>query len=177
MIGDASVGKTSLLNRLIEHRFNELEMSTIGANYQVYTDEVDGVTMGLQIWDTAGQEKFRALGPIYFRKARGAVIVFDVTNEKSFEALEEWISMFLDVAGTDTKLVLIGNKCDVKEGRIAIDEAKDWAEKRGLQLFQTSARTGDGVAEPFRYLAKELIVQTHIPSAREVNTGDGGCFC
>jgi small GTP-binding protein len=177
IIGEANVGKTSLLNQFIEHRFNDREMSTVGANFQVYSEEIDGVEIGLQIWDTAGQEKFRSLSPIYFRKSRGALVVFDVTNEKSFAALEGWISMFTDVAGPDTKLVIVGNKCDLPHQSISMTHAREWAQKKGLPFFETSAKTGKGLGDPFRFLAKDLAAPQHPSPSYEMATNTKSCSC
>ena len=159
VIGEASVGKTSILNQLIDHCFYEHEQSTVGANYQLFVQEVDGVKIEIQIWDTAGQEKFRSLGPIYFRNSLGAVVVYDVTNRHSFDNLETWITSFQDVAGTNTVVTVVGNKCDMPESEIQIpeSEAQKWAETKGYESFRTSAKTGVGVKETFYSLARQLL--------------------
>jgi small GTP-binding protein len=180
VIGNSSVGKTSLLNRLIDQRFNEAEPNTIGANYQLYSDEVQGVKMEIQIWDTAGQEKFRSLGPIYFRNSSGAVVVFDVTNRSSFDSLDEWVSMFTDVAGNGALVILIGNKCDSPERSISEQEAAQWALSQGFPLFFTSAKTGSGVAEAFHATAERLLgnrTNTQRPLGVAPESRPGGCAC
>jgi small GTP-binding protein len=177
VVGDSSVGKTSLLNRLIEHRFNEMELNTIGANFQIYSEVVDGAKLGLQIWDTAGQEKFRSLGPIYFRKAQGALVVFALSAHKSFEAIDNWISTFTDVAGRDAVIVLVGNKSDLIEREVSEAEAQKWAQERNIAFFETSAKTGQGVAEPFRYLARQLMARRPPPNNIELKSVQSGCPC
>lgn len=159
VIGEASVGKTSILNQLIDHSFYEHEQSTVGANYQLFVQEVDGVKIEIQIWDTAGQEKFRSLGPIYFRNSLGAVVVYDVTNRHSFDNLETWINSFQDVAGTNTVVTVVGNKCDMPQAEVQIpeSEAEKWAEMHGYEAFRTSAKTGAGVKEAFYALARQLL--------------------
>jgi small GTP-binding protein len=180
VVGDASVGKTSLLNRLIDHRFDEGENSTIGANYQVWSDQIDDIHVELQIWDTAGQEKFRALCPIYFRNAIGALVVYDVTNRESFEHLDNWIKSFTDVAEIGSMVAIAGNKCD-EIAQVAGSEAKEWANSRGVELFQVSAKTGDGVKEAFRAftiaLTRQRCARDMAPPKGEPDRSNDECSC
>jgi small GTP-binding protein len=158
MIGDASVGKTCMLTQLTEHKFSAMEVGTVSANYQLYLEEIDGLRIEIQIWDTAGQEKFRSLGPIYYRNALGAVAVFDVTNRSSFDNLPEWISSFTDVTGKGPVIVVVGNKCDLSHRfQVTREEAAQWAAGKGLAAHFTSARTGEGIRELFQSLARRLM--------------------
>ncbi|OHS94812.1 small GTP-binding protein [Tritrichomonas foetus] len=182
IIGDASVGKTSLLNQLIDHNFQEYEQSTIGANYQLYVEEIDGTKIEIQIWDTAGQEKFKSLGPIYYRNSLGAAVVFDVTNRKTFDDLSEWITSFTEVAGTDTTIVIVANKTDIVERQqVEFDEVKEWAESNGYMVFATSAKTGDGVTELFRALARDILTNRMMKSKQtrrlQPVQNESGCGC
>jgi small GTP-binding protein len=158
LIGDASVGKTSILNRLLTDKFDELEPPTIGANYHNFTTDVDSFHVEIQIWDTAGQEKFRSLGPIYFRNSFGAVVVYDVNNKDSFDHLADWIATFSEVAGINTTIAIVGNKCDVAESRkIGTDEGREWAQGSGYLFFEASAKTGVGIPQIFEAMAVELV--------------------
>ena len=157
MIGNTEVGKTSIMNRLILGTFNSGEGATVGANYQLYIQEVNQHKIEIQIWDTAGQEKYRSLGPIYFRNALGAIVVYDVTNRTSFDTLSEWITAFQNVAGTETVIAVIGNKSDRPDAVVDIGQAEAWAQKHGYHHFITSAKNGDGVVDAFRELAKLLL--------------------
>jgi small GTP-binding protein len=180
VIGDASVGKTSILNRLVDQTFEDRERPTIGANYQLWIDQIDDLRVELQIWDTAGQEKFRALGPIYFRNAIGALVVYDVTNRDSFEDLEEWISAFSEAAEPGALISLIGNKTDCAPHAVFPDEAKQWAGAQGIELFQTSAKTGEGVREMFSSYVRSLIGHcTHgrPHASRELSPSTRRCSC
>jgi small GTP-binding protein len=151
-IGEPSVGKTSIVNRVTD-KFNELEEPTVGAAWQLITQTKDGKTIELQIWDTAGQEKFRALGPLYYRDAQVAIVVYDITNRPSFEMLEPWIEGFTSVAGSDSDIVVVGNKTDLESERdVTQKEGRDWAVDRGLRFFETSAKTGANVKELFEAL-------------------------
>ena len=158
VIGDSAVGKTSILNQLIDNKFNSYEQSTIGANYQLYVEEIEEQKIEMQIWDTAGQEKFRSLAPIYFRNSAGAVAVYDQTNKNSFDHLDNWIKTFTEIAGTDTVVTIAANKCDLTNLiQIPFSEASEWASSRGFEIISTSAQSGEGVKKLFSNLAKKLL--------------------
>lgn len=156
-IGDTSVGKTSIITRLTQGRFNENEKTTIGAMFLLHQEKVDGMTLDMQIWDTAGQEKFKSLGPIYYRGAVAAIVVFDWTSEASFTNVGAWIKEFTESSGTDPSIILIGNKIDLEsECQVDPDEAQRYATENGYLLFKTSAATGSGIQEAFTGVAKEI---------------------
>jgi small GTP-binding protein len=155
-IGDASVGKTSIILRLTEHRFQAEETPTIGANFTEYAEQVSGVQVNLQIWDTAGQERFRAIAPVYFRNSDAAIAVFEVDAPQTFESLKEQIVTFLSVAG-DVSVILAGNKIDLAdEIRISKEEVTEYAKSQGYEIFFTSAKTGEGVCEMVSSLCATL---------------------
>ena len=120
-IGDSSVGKTSIINSR-KNEFNPAEPNTVGTLYDSFTDKRDKNDIEVQIWDTAGQEQYRSLGPIYYRSSAGAIVVFDITNKKSFDDLEEWISVFKREAGERTIVVVVGNKTDLESDRVVSKE-------------------------------------------------------
>jgi small GTP-binding protein len=154
VIGDSSVGKTSILNRLVEDTFNEFQLPTIGSNFQLFGEEVDGARVELQIWDTAGQEKFRSLGPIYFRNAVAALAVYDQGSQASFQHLEKWIKDFTDVAGEGATIAIAGNKVDLVDScEVVYKDAEMWANEQKYLIGQTSALTGYGVRSLFSALA------------------------
>lgn len=182
IIGDTSVGKTSILNQLIEQTFQEYEQSTVGANYQLYVEEIDGKKVEIQIWDTAGQEKFKSLGPIYYRNARGAAVVFDVTNRHTFDDLTEWITAFTEVAGTDTAIFIVANQIDRADARqVDSDEVKKWADSNDYKVFETSAKTGVGIKELFHEIATEIL-KNFVSNAKQTQNaepyeGEKKCSC
>jgi small GTP-binding protein len=170
-IGDPAVGKTCILNRLMEDKFDELEPSTVGATWQLFTQDRNGQKLEIQIWDTAGQEKFRALGPLYYRGAVGAVVVYDVTNRQSFSNVEGWIEGFTAVAGSDSAIVVMGNKTDRDSYReVPEREGQEWARERNITFFETSAKTGDNVSDAFKALT-EAIVSTKGLALKANTTG------
>ena len=161
LIGDSAVGKTSILNQLFDHTANAA-VPTVGANYQIYVEEIDGVKVEIQIWDTAGQETYRSLAPIYFRNARAAIAVYDVTSPGTLEALRDWVKLFRDVAGEDQLIFVVGNKIDLADDRkVSRESGKQWAERlRITETREVSAKTGEGVQDLFTDLARKLIQST-----------------
>jgi Ras-related protein Rab-2A len=167
LIGDSSVGKTSLLNSFLGNPFNPYTESTVGANWQSYTPPNQD-SLVLQLWDTAGQERYQSLGPMYYRGAVGGLVVYDVTNRCSFEHLETWISAFQNTAGTEAAVILAGNKCDLEQSRdVSKDEASDWANVRGFPYFEASAKTGENVQLVFDHLAEMIASGSMRKAARQ----------
>jgi small GTP-binding protein len=157
LIGDSGVGKTSLVSRLIDDSFDAFMGPTMMSQWQRFTYEADSQRVELQIWDTAGQEKFRSLGPLYYRKAAAAIAVFDITNSQSFNNLDCWISTFIDIAGTETTIFVAGNKADIEAQRqVTARDAANWAHDKGANFYETSAKEGLNVREMFEKLADTL---------------------
>lgn len=158
VVGDSSVGKTSILNQLTEHTFNPYEQSTVGSNYQIFAEEVNNTRVEMQIWDTAGQERFRSLGPIYFRNAAAAVAVYDQTARASFAHLDRWIHDVTEIAGPSTIIVIAANKTDMDDlFEVPFAEAEAWAKSKGYIIMQTSAKHGIGIRQLFSRLAEEIV--------------------
>jgi small GTP-binding protein len=152
LLGDSSVGKTCVLSRFLYGSFQEDHESTIGAAYQSYAFERNSARIEVQFWDTAGQEKYRSLAPIYYRGATGAFIVFDLSAAATFKSLREWITTFRDIAPRAFVMVL-GNKSDILGPSNALEiEARRWCEAQNLDFFTTSAKTGSGINEAFQRL-------------------------
>lgn len=188
-IGDSSVGKTCIVNRFLQDKFDPAEPNTIGTLYESFTDHRDGHDLEIQIWDTAGQEQYRSLGPIHYRSSLAALVVFDITNRKSFDDINEWVSEFRSVAGENTIVLLVGNKIDLPERAVEKEEAQEWATKNNCIYMETSARNGTGVKQLFTTLVDELMKMYNgddgmkVVSRSKVNTPDkdsqtekkGGC--
>jgi small GTP-binding protein len=181
MIGDASVGKTSILAQLVDHKFDPDQPTTIGANYQIHVTDVDNVKVELQIWDTAGQEKFRSLGPIYYRCAAGALIVYDVTKRITFTNIEPWVQEFQESAGCSPIVVIVGNKTDLDGHReVSTMEGKKFAEARRFLFAEISAKTGDGVRPVFDELTRAIVASRSASVARPKEPAvshENGCVC
>jgi small GTP-binding protein len=168
LIGDSSVGKTCIVNRFLHDMFNAGEQNTIGSSCETYAEMRDGFRMELQIWDTAGQEKFRSLGPIYYREA-AALVVYDVANRSSLASVQQWIDGFHAAAGRDAIVIVVGNKIGLLDsGSFTDTEGRKFCESRGYDFLLASAKTGAGVAEVFAKLLDNLAERRDSHSTRGV---------
>lgn len=157
LLGEAKVGKTTLVYRYIENKFRTDFRSTLGVNLLKKIVKIGDSTISTQIWDLGGQEPFKKLRKLYLEGAEGALLLFDVTNQQSFIKLGEWISSFREVHG-NKPVVLIGNKIDLKEN-VIIDQsqAERYASENNMSLVLTSAKTGENVEKAFVDLLKRII--------------------
>ena len=160
LIGDASVGKSSLMLRYVDDTFEDNYICTIGVDFKIKTFELDGRKIKFQIWDTAGQERFRPITNCYFRGAEGCIACFDITSRESFENVRVWINDFREQSSVDhgKNVVLIGNKSDLAEIRtVSVEEAQELADRLGLKYIEASAKIGDRVSEVFLTLTREIM--------------------
>jgi len=158
LLGEANVGKTSLVYRFIENKFRENYKSTLGVNLLKKDINVEGYgEVSAQIWDLGGQESFKSLRSLYLEGANGAFVVYDMTSQKSFEKLDEWVQSFRE-ARDDAPILLIGNKSDLKK-QIKIDEVEssNYANMNNMGLIITSAKTGQNVEQAFINLTKRIL--------------------
>ncbi|KAH0788996.1 small GTP-binding protein [Histomonas meleagridis] len=167
-VGDTQVGKSCVIERFVNRKFKLNPTATIGAAFQTQILETPNGSVKLQIWDTAGQEKYRSLAPMYFRSADVAILCYDTTNMESFESLDSWTSDLAQKAPVQMKLLMVGNKIDLEDERvIPIEKAKLYAEQHNAIYMETSAKTGDGIDEMFRYIAENCVEQNKIREFRE----------
>jgi len=148
-IGNPSTGKTSLLNRICHDKFLPEYDSTIGVDFYTKTIYYNENIFKIQLWDSAGQEKYRALIPSYLRGASIIFLVYDLSWYESFEAIRNWLGFVNEYTSKDqVKLVLVGNKSDL-ERKVKFEEGKKLADNEGMLFFETSAKTADGVVNMF----------------------------
>jgi small GTP-binding protein len=166
MVGESGVGKTSLIDRLSSDTFSAGVAPTIGAAYIKTTFSVGEKAVALNIWDTAGQEKFQSLVPFYMRNAHGLVFVFDVTSPTALQGLENIIIAVEDHIKPDVQLVLCGNKIDLLEDDLDLAPFANWGDSHGMRLMKASARTGAGVSALFSYMSKQIY--TNCASNRQI---------
>lgn len=157
MIGAVAVGKTAIANRLQFQVFEDDYQPTVGAGYIPYKTKVNGEEVELQIWDTAGMEKYKSLGSIYYRDANAAVLVYDQTSQESAKAMNSWLETFKSAVKTKCTIVVAANKDDLDEKKVDNEEIKQWADSQGFGFFITSAKSGKGVKEMFDYIIEKLI--------------------
>mmetsp|Transcript_17226 Transcript_17226/g.18694 ORF Transcript_17226/g.18694 Transcript_17226/m.18694 type:complete len:213 (+) Transcript_17226:54-692(+) len=160
LIGDSGVGKSCLLLRFADDTYTESYITTIGVDFKIRTVEVDGKTIKLQIWDTAGQERFRAITEAYYRRAVGALLVYDITRKETFDHVEHWLEELYHHAGRNTVVILVGNKSDLEYKReVDTQLGKDYAEKNGLGFLETSALESRNVEEAFSFVISGIYEQ------------------
>ena len=164
IIGDSSVGKTSLISRYANGTFKEEYLATVGLDYYTKNEIIDNKTIQIKLWDTAGQERFKSLTQNYFRNAEGVLLVYDVTSTESFDNLKYWISSIKDnmkQQDMNIPLIIIGNKIDMEDSREIIKEnAEKFAGENNYKYFETSAKTGAGVDDAIRELVNQVLKQS-----------------
>lgn len=165
IVGDTQVGKSCILFRYVEDKFNMDTTSTIGAAFFTKQIETGNGQIKLQLWDTAGQEDFRSLSPLYYRSASIAIIVFDLTVADTFKHVQDWMNEIREKAASCTFVAIVGNKCDLEDRVITTTDAKKAATAFGANLYaETSAKTGEGIKELF-----DIIAQTDVEGISSVN--------
>ena len=159
--GPSGAGKTAIIQQLIDGKIDEKSQPTVGAGLFKRSLTADGEDINLQIWDIAGQERFRSLSTIYFRSSSGGLLVYDVTNRESFKELTSWLDEFKSNACPNAPIVLIGNKSDLADDRqVEKAEADAFAQKYGLTHIEVSAKNGTNVKEAFEEIIREVKKQT-----------------
>uniref|UniRef100_A0A7S2UMV5 Ras-related protein Rab-18 n=1 Tax=Attheya septentrionalis TaxID=420275 RepID=A0A7S2UMV5_9STRA len=159
MIGDAGVGKSSMLLRFTDDSFDDHIQSTIGVDFKVKHMDVAGKRIKLTVWDTAGQERFRTLTSSYYRGAQGVVMVYDVTRRDSFENLDQWlkeVKLYSPNNGEGVIKLLVGNKIDL-ERKVPREEAEAWARSQGMLFLEASAKTKKGIRQCFMEVVQKII--------------------
>ncbi|OMJ82436.1 hypothetical protein SteCoe_16842 [Stentor coeruleus] len=156
IVGDSSVGKSSIIRRFVSHEFPEVLKSTVGVDFIVQNLTVDGLSVKLQIWDTAGQERFRTIITGYYRGADAVIFVFDKTLRDTFDHIDEWVYEVSQYAAEDVLRILVGNKSDM-QADVSVSEAQNKANLIGIQYIDTSAKSDINVSCIFYSIARELI--------------------
>ncbi|PGH05111.1 hypothetical protein AJ80_08410 [Polytolypa hystricis UAMH7299] len=152
-----TVGKTSLITRFMYDSFDNMYQATIGIDFLSKTMYLEDRTVRLQLWDTAGQERFRSLIPSYIRDSSVAVVVYDISNAKSFQNTRKWVDDVRGERGNDVIIVLVGNKTDLNDKReVTTAQGEEEAKKNGLMFIETSAKVGHNVKQLFRRIAQAL---------------------
>lgn len=161
VIGDSGVGKTSFVTRFVDDEFHSSFISTIGIDFKIKTIQLNNHIIKLQVWDTAGQERFRTITTAYYRGAMGIILVYDVTNFKSFDDIKVWIDS-ISKNNDDTNIVkmLIGNKIDCRKGTsddvISYENGKELAEKYNMLFFETSSKDNININDAMMAISNKI---------------------
>lgn len=158
ILGDAAVGKSSLVQRFIHGKFERQYLMTIGMEPYTRFEEINGTKICYSLWDIAGEDKFKVMRKMFFHGAAGSLVAFDITRKESFDKVDTWISEAKNVAPNQS-IVLVGNKNDLEDQRvITTEEGKATAARlECIDYIETSALTGDHVAEAFNTIGKNLL--------------------
>jgi small GTP-binding protein len=155
LIGDANVGKTSIVSRYTSDHFVPNSRPTVGVSTTTISLDINKQNIELSVWDTAGQERFRSLVPLYTRHAAAMVLVFDISSKDSFASLESWLTKLTSEMGVTCPIFICGNKTDLPNA-VPQQAVKEWAEEHSVIAHFTSAVTGDGVGELFHRVGEKV---------------------
>ena len=157
LIGDSSVGKTNMLSRYISNEYDPNSQSTIGVELSTKTFTFDKDEVKVQIWDTAGQEKYRSITSSYYKGAQGCLLVYDITRKDTFDNIDKWFSELKSSTNNEINAILVGNKCDLSDKReITIEEAQKKAKLFNVAFMETSALDGTNIEKAFYELVNNV---------------------
>ena len=158
LIGDAGVGKSSMLLRFTDDAFEEQMTSTIGVDFRVKTVTLGTKVVKLTIWDTAGQERFRTLTSSYYRGCHGIILVFDINERETFAHLSQWLEeLHLYTTTQHASKLLVGNKIDLAQRQVSQEEAREFARKQGMMYIEASAKTRQGIRQSFEEVVQKIL--------------------
>ena len=173
IVGDTSVGKTSIIDRFAKGQFQESTISTFGcmATDKLLKRTSDGRSIKVFLWDTAGQEKYRSLSPVYFRGSDFAIVTYDVTSEASLEAVTFWINQFRSVVGESGEIVIAANKSETVESLEEREKIKQKLERKfQFKTFMVSAKANFGLQEMFQYIADKYVKKGEAEEEEEIES-------
>ena len=159
VLGDPSVGKSCFLIRYTEDTFQDVYLSTIGMDCK-YKDVIleEDKSIRLQIWDTAGQDRFRSITKNLYKGAAGIMLIYDITNRNTFDNVKKWVNSIKEEVTSKVVIILVGNKIDLdKKRQVQTDEGEQIAEEFDMPFFECSALTGENINSAFETLAKKLV--------------------
>ena len=177
VVGDSGVGKSNILTRYAQDEFNQDSKATVGVELYTKTYRIADKVVKVHLWDTAGQERYKSVTAAYYRGAKGAMIVYDITRPESFNNVDKWFNEIREYGEKNVQLLMVGNKSDLKHLR-TVDNAKSMekAETLGIPLMETSALDASYVPEAFKKLIHEVYltaIKNSIKSNAESNINQG----
>ena len=156
-VGDAAVGKTQIINKFVNDKFDASYQLTVGVEFASKVVDFENKKIKLQLWDTAGQENYRNITKKYYNTSHLIAFVYDISARDSFNSILKYWVEDVKKQNKDAKFLLVGNKYDLAEERRTVteEEAKQYAENNGMKFFEVSAKTGDGIDDMFKYIISE----------------------
>ena len=170
IIGESGVGKTAIMQRFCENTFEPVYISTVGVDFKPKVIKVGNKTVKMQLWDTAGQDRFRNITASYYRGTQGVLIVYDVTDRSSFDKVSSWFTEVRDRTENDPPvIILVGNKTDLMEHAVVKQEAVEQLARQlgGVQTFTCSAKDGSGIDEVFNALTQSIISKVGVTGGKK----------
>ena len=167
VLGNSSVGKTSVILRICEDKFSSRGVTTIGVDFKIKEMEVEGKKVKLKIWDTAGQERYRNIAESYFKGANGVFLIYACDNKSSFEDIGKWMSTIDSKVGPDVVRILVGNKKDTHTREVSYEEGKKLADSYGIKFIETSAKENENITELFTMMGKLMFKDALLAANRK----------
>ena len=177
LVGDSFVGKTNIMSKYLKNEFHEDSKATVGVEFGAKQFKIEGHTVKAQIWDTAGQERYKAITSAYYKGAKGAFAVYDITRRSSFESIEKWVNDLTSTADKNVTIVIIGNKSDLEDHRqITKEEGQEKANKLQVAFLETSAFSGANLDKAFEMMVNEIYKKCHeeMLAEAEIDFIEGG---
>ena len=174
IIGDSTVGKTNFIKKYVGEKFKEGYFASTGIDLITTSIKIEGKSFKIQIWDTAGQEKYRAMTKNLFLKTQGIVILFDISNETSFINLKSWMNDIKDECSRDIPIILVGNKSDLVDKRVIDKErAMEYAKNENLEYIETSSKTGENINKALSLIIEKIYQRADSNSNFSFTLDDG----
>ena len=162
LVGDSSVGKTNMMSKYLRNEFHEDSKATVGVEFGSKQFNIEGHPIKAQIWDTAGQERYKAITSAYYKGAKGAFVVYDITRKQSFESVDRWINDLRAAADKNLSIIIIGNKCDLEDQRqVNKEQGEEKAKNFEVAFMETSALSGENLDKAFEKMINEVFKKCH----------------
>ena len=167
ILGNYSVGKTSFLIRFTKNKFDETYLATIGIDYIYRIINIENKQYKLMFYDTAGEEKYKSIPKNHIKNVQGIILMYDITNKKSFDSIIDWISDVKEIKGENFPMILVGNKIDLNESREVTEEmGYELAEKNQIEFFETSNKDGTNIQEAGLEIVYKILSETKVNNSR-----------
>ena len=167
ILGNSEVGKTSFLIRFTKNKFDETYLATIGIDYIYRIINIENKLYKLMFYDTAGEEKYKSIPKNHIKNVQGIILMYDITNKKSFDSIIDWISDVKEIKGENFPMILVGNKIDLNESREVTEEmGYELAEKNQIEFFETSNKDGTNIQEAGLEIVYKILSETKVNNSR-----------